>query len=229
MTLDQIIQAAFSIKEGDPDTPTSGDDDYTLATRYANAAINMWFREGGMLWNELWVKLTDAATGDKTTSDGDLSYDCPTDMHFPGGYVRLVDAAGISKYYSVITPQKSQLLDDTSDNVCWFTGNPDTGYDLNFLTDPDGTYTISYEYYKQPVTLSATSDVAEMSDPYFIVWFLVWRLYKNDGQMDDANEAKDIMLGKLSQMKDQNIMPAWYQDNRIEDRSFDSGGVGFGV
>lgn len=228
MTLDQIVQAAYSLYEGDPDTPSSSEDEYSLATRYANAGINMWFREGGMLWNELWVNLTSAATGDKTTSDGDTSYDCPTDMHFPGGYVRLVDSEGISKYYSVIPQSKVQLLDDRSANVCWFSGNPKTGYDLHFLNDPDGTYTITYEYYKTPTELSSTTDVPEMADPYFIVWFVVWRLYKNDGQYEEANEAKDIMLGKLSQMKDQNIMPAWYQDNRVEDRFFDSGGAGFG-
>jgi hypothetical protein len=229
MTLDQIVQAAYSIYEGDADTPASGEDEYTLATRYSNAAINMWYREGGMLWNELWVKLEDAATGDKTTADGTLVYDCPTDFHFPGGHVRLVDAAGVSKYFSVITQEKSQLFDQLSDSVCWFTGNPQDGYDLNFLNDPDGTYTISYEYYKTPTELSATSDVPEMTDPYFIVWYVVWRLYKNDGQHDESNEAKDIWIGKLSQMKDQNIMPAWYQDNRIEDRNFDTGGSGFGV
>jgi len=231
MTLDGIIQAAFAIKEGDSETIQSTDEDYTLATKYANASINMWFREGGMLWNELWVNLTDsniALNGDKATVDGTLTYDCPSDMFFPGGYVRLVDSNGNSTYYSVISTQKVQLLDDTSDNVCWFSGNPKTGYDLHFLNDPDGVYTITYEYYKTPTELSGTTDVPEMSDPYFIVWFIVWRLYKNDGLAEEANEAKDIMLGKLSQMKDQNIMPAWYQDNRIEDRYFDQGGTGFG-
>lgn len=229
MTLDQIIQAAFEIYEGDADTPESTDDEYTLAKGYANSAINMWYREGGMLWNELRVKLSDAATGDKTTSDGTTSYDCPSDFRFPGGYVRLVDAAGASKYYAVIPEYKIQLYDNETANICWFTGNPQDGYDLNFLNDPDGTYTISYEYYKTPDTLSATSDVPEMDDPYFIVWFIVWRMYKNDGQHDESNEAKDIMSGKLSQMKDKNIMNPWYQDSRVEDFQMDQGTGGFGV
>ena len=218
MTLAQIIEAAYSIQETEADTPVSGEDDYTIATRRINSGINMWEYEEGMLWNELWTKLSAAATGDKTTSAGDKVYDCPTDFRFPGGYVRLSNGT-TSTYFQVVKNYDSSALDNRDANICWFTGNPQDGYDLNFLDGPGGTYTISYEYYKTADSLSLTTDSPEMADPYFLVWYLVWRLYKDDGQTEQANEAKDIMLGKLSQMKTRNLMSTWYESREIYDVS----------
>jgi len=229
MNLTAIQQAIHTLYEGDTDVPSSSEEDYSVRTRLINAAINRWEKEDGVLWNELWVKLSDAADGDTTTADGTLSYDCPSDFHMPGGYVRLVDANGSSTYYMVYPPHKAQLFDNEDKKVCWFDGNPSSGYDLNFLDDPDGSYTISYEYYKLADSLSSGTDIPEMGDPYFIVYFVLSRLYEIDGQMANATKAFQESESRLAQMKARNMQMGWYQDSRIEDWDLEQGVSGFGV
>lgn len=228
MTLDGIVQAVWTLYEGDTDTPSSGEEDYTLITRLANAAINRWEHEDGVFWSELWVNLTDAADGDKTSADGTLAYDCPTDFLRPGGYVRLVDSNSNSKYFSVIPIEKVQLFDNEDKQICYFTGNPQDGFTLNFLDDPDGTYTIYYEYYKSADTLSATSDIPEMSDPYFIVYFVISRMYELDGQQGSSSKAFQESEARLAQMRTRNFQEPNWQDNRIEDLTTEQGFGGFG-
>lgn len=228
MTLDQVQQAIHTLYEGDTDVPVFGDDDYTTRTRLSNAAINRWEREDGVLWNELWVKLADAADGTKTTSASTYQYACPTDFAFPGGYVRLFTTAGQSTYYSVIEPGKAQLWDNEDRKVCYFTGNPGDGYYVNFLDTHDASLTISYEYYKTADTLSNTTDVAEMADPYFMVYFSVSRLYELDNRISLSQKAFQEAESRLSQMRLRNMQPTWYQDSRVEDNEFEQGVAGFG-
>lgn len=229
MTLDQLQEAIHTLYEGDTDTPTSSDDDYSVRTNLINAGINRWEHEDGMLWNELFVKLADASDGDKTTTADTTSYDCPTDFAFPGGYVRLYTTAGQSTYYSVIEPGKAQLLDNQDKNVCWFEGDPQNGYDLKFLDTHDASQTISYEYYKSADTLSSGSDVAEIKDPYFLVYYVVSRLYELDNRITLSQKAFQEGEQRMSQMRSRNMQPGWYQDSRLEDLDNESGIGGFGV
>lgn len=229
MTLNSIQAAIHALYEGDTDTPTSGDDDYTLRTSIVNAGINRWEHEEGVLWNELWVSLDDAVDGTKTTSAATYSYSCPTDFRFPGGYVRLVDSNSQSTYFSVIPVEKAQLYDNENKNICWFTGNPQDGYKVNFLDTQTASQTISYEYYKTADTLSSSTDVPEMVDPYFLVYFAVSRLFELDGQFPSSTKAFQEAEARLSQMKVRNMQSTWYQDARVEDWSTEQGVGGFGV
>lgn len=228
MTEAQLQQAIHSLYEGDTDVPSEGEEDYTVRTRLMNAAINRWEHEDGILWNELKVDLTDAADGDKTTSDGTLVYDCPTDFKFIEGYVRLVDS-GDSTYFTVVPAEKLQLFDNEDKKICSIIGNPKDGYDLKFLDDPDGAYTIKYSYYKNADTLSATTDVPEMSDPYFIVYFVLSRLYENDNRLGLATKSFQEAEARLRQMRARNMQSGWYQDSRVEDYDTEQGVGGFGV
>lgn len=223
MTESDIQDQIHYMYEGDIETPSSGDDDYTLRLGLENAAINRWENEDGMLWNELWVKVQDAADGDKTTDGSASSFDCPSDFKFPGSYVRVG-----STYYTVIPQEKVPQYTTTTEKVCYFTGNPQNGYDLNFLTAPDSD-TLYYEYYKTADSLSDTTDIPEMSDPYFIVYFVVSRLFELDGQTKNAMKAFQEAEARLVQMKTRNMQAPWYQDSRVEDKGYQDGVGGFGL
>lgn len=228
MTESDIQDAIHTMYEGDTDTPTSTDDDYLSRRTLIDAGINRWEQYEGTQWNELRVKLTDAADGDKTTSDGTLVYDCPTNFVFPGGYVRL-NIGTTYQYYQVVPYEKIQLYDNNDKKICYFSGNPQDGYDLTFLDDPDGAYTISYEYYKSADTISATTTVPEMSDPYFLVYFVVSRLLQQDNRPQLAREYFTEAEARLQQMKVKNMTTAHWQGNTLMDRDFDQGIGGFGV
>lgn len=229
MTQTQIQAAIHSLYEGDNDTPSEGSDDWNLRQSISNAAINRWEHEDGTFWAELWTKLEDAADGDTTTTAATYTYDCPSDFKNPGGYVRLIDSDGGSTYYSVIPVDKVQLYDNQDKNIVYFTGNPSSGYKLNFLDTHDAGLTISYEYYKTADTLSAAASVPEMSDPYFIVYFVISRLYKQDGQTNNYRDAFQEAEARLAQMRTTNMLPAPWQENRVEDFFMEQGMGGFGV
>lgn len=228
MTEEQIQTQIHYMYEGDSEVPTSSDEDYILRRGLINAGINRWENENGILWNELWVKVADASDGDKTTDGTSSSFDCPTDFKFPGGYVRIQDSDGNETYYSVVKQEKLQMYTDSNKKVCYFTGNPSSGYDLNFLSAPPAG-TLNYEYYKTAEQMDAATDVPEMSDPYFLVYFVISRLFEMDGQTSNSMKAFQEAEARLIQMKTRNMQSAWYQDSRVEDKDFADGVQGFGL
>jgi len=220
-TLADAVSYLNTLYEADSSAPSEGDEDYTVWTSLFNVAIAIWENEDGVLWRELFVKLADAADGDKTIAASTWDYDCPTDFVFPVGFVRTV-SGNTSTYYEVIRPEEVQLRDDTSGKWCYFTGNPSTGYDLHF--NPDLTITtgatIVYEYYKYATKLTAAASIFEMSDPMFAVFFALSELKKEEGD----TTAAAVATQKLEAMKTRNVMPSWFQSNSIN--NFTESGFG---
>ena len=222
-TLADFVSYLNSLFESDSTAPSSGDEDYTVWTALANTAINIWEKEEGIDWKELYTNLSDAADGDTTIEDDDWDYDCPTDFDHVVGKVRLVSTGGVSSYFSIISPKQVPLADDTSGQWCYFTGNNSSGYDLHF--NPDLTLTtgdtIKYEYYKKATKLSATTDKFEMSDPMFAVFYALSELKKEEGNADEIA----IATQKLEAMKVRNMAPSEEEDTSISNKME----VGFGV
>lgn len=204
-TLTNAITFLNYLYEGDTDAPVSGDDDFTYWTGLLNIAVNTWENEEGVLWNELFCKLSAAADGDKTTSANDYSYTLPTNFRFPAsGYVWL--GSGTSKTpLKVIKQEEIAALENNSDNWCYFTP---TTLEINPNLTISAGATISYNYYKYATALSGGADNFEMSDPMFAVYFVLSELRRDEG--DSASGA--IATQKLESMKTKNVMPAWLQD-----------------
>ena len=204
-TLDDAISYLNTLYEGDTTAPSDGDDDYTYWTSLINAAINIWELEEGVLWNELFVKLEDASDGDTETVASHFAYDLPTDFKFPAsGYVWF--GSGTSKTSAkVIKQEEFQAYENSTERVCWFT--TDT-LELNPNMTITGGYTISYSYYKNATLMSATTDVIEMSDPMFAVFYALSELRRDEGDTSSAA----IATQKLEAMRTSNIMPTWLQD-----------------
>lgn len=220
-TVNDAMTFVNTLYESDETAPTSGDADFTVWLSLMNIAINIWEHEEGVLWKELFVKLADSADGDKTTSANDTSYATPSDFRFPAcGYVWL--GSGTNKTpYKVISQEQAQLLQNDSSNWCYFL--MDTTPTLEFnpnLTIP-ASYTISYEYYKYATKLTAGASTFEMSDPMFVVYYVVSELKKDEGD----TSALSIATQKLEGMRTKNIMPSWFMDSG----SFSPAGVGLGI
>lgn len=208
MTLDQAISKINILYEGDSTDPTSGDEDYTVWTGLLNIAVNLWDNEEGIFWDELFVKLADAATGDKTASAGDYSYATPTDFRYPAsGYVWI--GSGTNKTPFKIKKQKDlQLYENNSENWCYFLldSTPTLEFNPN-CTMPAGT--ISYNYYKTATELTTGSSTFEMSDPMFAVYYALSELNKEEGD----NISSNIATQKMESMKTRNMTtPDWQND-----------------
>jgi len=205
-TLTNAITFLNFLYEGDTDAPVSGDDDFTYWTGLLNIAVNTWENEEGVLWNELFCKLSAAADGDKTTVADTFSYDLPSDFRFPAsGYVWL--GSGTSKTaLKVIKREEITILENNSDNWCYFTSST---LEINPNLTISAGETISYNYYKYATALSSGTDTFEMSDPMFAVYFVLAELRRDEGD----NISGVIATQKLESMKTKNVMPAWLQDN----------------
>lgn len=209
LTESDLIDLIYSAYENDNSTWSSTSAEYLTARNLSKSAIMRWaYVEGGM-WDELFTTLTAAADGTKTTTAGTYTYTAPTDMRIPpqpDDYVRVENSAGASAYYRVIPLSKVQQLDDTSDHICWFTGNPKLGYTLNInsgVTLITGE-TILYEYYRNPTYLTTTTSTTEMTNPMFIVHYVLYRMYKSDGLLNEAREELQMAEDLLDEMKAMN-------------------------
>jgi hypothetical protein len=202
MTENELIDQIYSLYEGDVDMWDTDSDEYLLARNFLNAGVNRWRYYEQTDWKELFVNLADAADGDKTTVASTFDYDCPSDFVKPTSYVKI----GTNVFKTYTSARATTLIaDENTDAWCYFSGNPKDGYDLhvnpNFELDAD--LTISYSYYKTPTEFSSTTDVPEMSDPYFLVYYALYRLYKNDSEAfnDEFTNAE----ARLEQMRVNNI------------------------
>ncbi len=206
LTESDLIDQIYSDYEGDATTWGSTSAEYLTARRYAKAAIIRWEFTEGVNWPELWVSLSAASDGTKTTTAGTWAYSCPTNMRLPpqpDQYVRLVDAGGTSSYYKVIPLTKVEQMDNSTERFCYFTGNQKNGFTLNINSNITLTtgLTIKYEYYKRATYLTATTSTTEMSNPFFIVHYCLHRFYKNDGLLAESQEELQIAENLLSEMK----------------------------
>ena len=219
--LDDAIEYINSLYESDSQPPTSGDEDFIVWTSLINIAINLWENEEGLLWKELFVKLTDAVDGDKTATAGDYSYAVPTNFRFPAsGYVWL--GTGTNKTaYKVVKQEDLVLYENDSGNWCYFLMDTTPTLEFNPNCTLTTGQTINYNYYKKAAKLTTGASTFEMSDPMFAVYYVLSELKKEEG---DAT-AGQIASQKLEGMKTKNTMPANWQDNSL----LNSLGKGFGV
>jgi len=212
MTLTQYQTLLHALYRGDGNTPTDGDTKWNHREYLLHAAINLWDNQN-VQWNELWVTLEDAATGDKTVNASDLEYTMPTDFRYLGSYVRTTSSAGQHTFYQVIKPEEAEQYRNTSQDMVYVTGNKKVGYTLTFLKQPATGETINYPYYKDAFEPTSTSDVIEMADPYFAVYFALGKLHEQDGAGDRARAAFGIADRKLMVMKTQNMSLPHSQSN----------------
>ena len=104
MTLQEFQDRTHVLYQGDDSTPESTSTDWAVRLNLLKAAISAWDNEKGILWNELWTQLSDAADGDKTVVASTVDYDCPSDFRFLGAYVRTTDSNGDHTYWTVVKP-----------------------------------------------------------------------------------------------------------------------------
>jgi len=195
-----------ALYELDSTAPVSGEEDFTVWLNLFNVAVNIWENEEGILWKDLFVKLSSAATGDKTTGAADVSYTLPSDFRFPASAYVWLGSNTNKVPFKVIDMKDLQLYENNSDNWCYFTETT-LEFNPNIASGIQAGETISYNYYKYASALTTGTDTFEMSDPMFAVYYALSELKKEEGD----TSALSIATQKLEGMKTKNSMPTWMQ------------------
>jgi hypothetical protein len=219
--LDSAIDYINILFESDSTSPSEGEEDYQVWTSLLNIGVNIWENEEGILWRELFVKLADASDGDKTTVEGQTSYDCPTDFRMPASGIVWLGDGSQKTAYKVIKQEQAQLYQNDTSKWCYFLMDGSPTLEFNPNTNISGGSTINYEYYKHATKVEDGSDEFEMSDPMFAVYYALSELKKDEGD----TSALTIATQKLEAMKVKNMTPGWYQDDTLDDPLND----GFGI
>lgn len=234
MTLAQFEAIVHSLYSGDNNTPDSSSGEWDVRLNYLKSAINAWDTERGVLWNELYTLLSSAADGTKVVASSTLSYATPTNFRFLAGYVETYTTSDQRTKWKVIKPEEAALYagqsnPSLSDGYVYITGNKKAGFYINFSSQPTVGDTIEYPYYKDAFEPSSGSDVIEMSDPYFSVYFTLSKLHEQDGEGDRATFAMSQAESKLEAMKFLNEMNPPYQINQVQDSTIIRTNAGFGA
>lgn len=227
-TWSDVLQKAHVLVEKDTDYPSSDEEDYGLRVDLGHLAINEWEKTEGVLWNELTGFLSDAADGDTTTVADQAEYDVPSDFSdLLSGTVRVI-VSGTAHFYKKVKQGDVQMFaNDSVTKICWITGNDSAGKVLHLSPTPTiangmSGGTINYEYIKNATLPDSAADVVEMSDPYYISYFIAFNeLAEDDPELSARYERMAKM--KLDNMIAKNDNPIWWEDTTIRD---DSAGFG---
>jgi hypothetical protein len=207
-TVTQAMAFLNTLYNGNSTPPTSGEEDWIVWLSLFNIAINVWESEEGMLWRQLFVKLSDAADGDKTATAGDYSYAVPTNFSQPASAFVWIGTGTNKTVYRVIDQKDLPLYETDDENWCYFL--MDTTPTLEF--NPNCTVqagTINYVYYKTATVVTTGASTFEMADPMFAVYYALNELKKDEGDMTAGGVASQ----KLEAMRTKNFMET---ENQID-------------
>lgn len=219
MNFDAIFTAYYTQYRADSDVPASTEDEYTIALRLANEAINHWATYDGTYWRELFTTFQTEEGG--TIATGVTQYDAPDNFKEAGGSIRVLDANDkVIQRYPIIDPHEAQFLGDNA-TYAYFSGNPADGYLLNINPAPTSTLNgmnYDYDFYKTPTDFTTGSDVTEMANPYFIVHRMLanrFRASRNPYYEDALRDSENA----LSKMRIDNESGSWANPWSVKDRS----------
>lgn len=224
LTETQIIAAIYMLYETDDTGWASTSAEYITARGYINAGLYDWKMRQD--WRDLWTTLTAASDGTKTLTAGTYSYACPTNFNRPNSWVRTTTGT-TNTFWQVVPVDSIAKYSSDEGYFCYFTGSISAGFYLNFNSRKTLTtgHTINYEYYKEPTPYTTTSSTSEIPDPYYLVYYALSRLLRNDGEDFSYEESKAREI--MDRMEVNNIQGYWDVSNQIDEPL--GLGVGFGT
>lgn len=222
MNYDDLFTAYYTQYRAEAEIPNNEDDEYKIAIPLFNEAIQRWSTYDNTMWHELYTTLQESGDGDLTLVEGQTDYAAPDDMKLAGGHVMVINPNGTrAATFPLVEPQDVQFMTDTA-NYAYFTGNPSEGYTLHVNPAPSSTLDglgLNYIYYKNPAKFTfGGTEVAEMSDPYFIVHRALanrFRASRNPYYTYAKQDAEDA----LRTMQLQNNSGNWADPWSVPDRS----------
>lgn len=184
--------------------PASTDSEYDRRLQLANRAARKWAKEREYKWTALYVSTSLSTTADQSYVDlpADFSQTgliLPTD-----GYIQIGDA-----YYKIVSVHEKGDYNSTQ-KICWITGNPSQGYDLNISPTPTTAETIPLEYYSRYLAvdengdsieeLTTATDRTKCPDYEYIVMDVLGQLFIDDDEGNKGIDFRNQSIAKLNQL-----------------------------
>lgn len=227
MTVNDLLDSIHvAYEQAQPsDGPSLSDDDGVIRLNLINKAIRRWEFDNDVRWRELYVY---NVTG-PTILAGVTSYPLTqTDFREFAGRLRLLRTDGAYAKVDLISPELfAKYVTTASTTKACITGNPSSGYTLHLLWSPatnDGTIggTILFDYYKYAKKMAVPADIPEMSNPQFIVDYVVGELFVND-DVNLYTKFNGDALNALSNMRTANDATPPYASNTLENQGYADG------
>lgn len=223
MNLTALQKRIHYILEKDSNTPTSTEEDYLVRLELICDAVGIWEHdnENGTQWKELFVSLADVDSNvdtdaDKVTVVGQSVYTCPLDFVFPVSFIK-IGTGDSAVYYRKIEPTEVDAYESTTEDVYYITGNRKVGYKIHLMhTIPSAVLDINYDYYKTAFLPTTGTDVLEMEDEQFAIYWVLSELTKDDDPGLSSTYTQ-IAINKLDGMRLKNEQVSNYQYNEIVD------------
>ncbi len=209
MTITEVMNMIHIKYDFNVEYVEAGSDDYGVRLALVNDKINMWENEDGILWRELFTKITDRFTDEATFP--------VTDLILPANRI-LSDG----NYYEYISPELLQEQEKMSPGQLMFTiTGGDTTKELNVPTER-ANEEFEFYYYKKALQYvdGTETEALEMADPYFAIYAVVSELFLDDGDTEKAGVAMQIATQKLDGMKSKNAAVPVFVDTKQPDYQF---------
>jgi hypothetical protein len=218
MDFQSIFQEYYALFRGDNAIPGVTDPEWALAVYSGNAAIRRWDNVDGEEWDVLWTMAS--AQGFSETYQGTsaspttFTYDCPTNMRKPGGFIQMTDpVSGTVIRISVVKLNDIQFQ-PASTPYAYFTGGEQDGFimTLNFSGSSNYGWIIDFPMYMMPTFFNATltadgsgnvqedgTTVSECPDSSYLINFMLGkRLFETRNPFfQQANKEADQALNAM--------------------------------
>jgi len=222
MNFDQIFTEFYSIYRGEATVPSSTDDEYTIALRFANNAINRWANYDSNYWKELFETNQVDGSGAQTIITSQTDYDGPSNMRESGGFIKILDSSNNTvQKYPILDPQDVQFKGDLN-TFAYFTGDPSNGFTLHLNPAPPSSLKgkqIDYVYYKNPTEFTTGEDVTECPNSRFIVQHMLSNRFRASRNWTGYQTALRDAEEALKNMKQDNDSGNWANPWSLPDRS----------
>jgi hypothetical protein len=230
MNFTQIFSSYYMRYRGDSNVPTSTDPEYLIGMSFANDAIREWAATPDTLWNELFTSLaTNGGDGDTSYVAGKTTYLAPSDLNIPGGYLKVYDPNSTSYFLvPLLQPEQAQIMAPSS-SYYYFIGDGGNGYNMVFNPSSNLSTGVSwkfdYVYYKDPTLITDGNSIPQMSDPMFIVNYMLAMRFQNARNWTAFQSFYDGQATtNLQNMVNRNSMGTNYNKWKMQDPT----GSGFG-
>jgi hypothetical protein len=215
MTILEALQSFHRQYEGNTDYPDSSSEDFVTRLEKANGAIGQWEKKlfEGIFWKELFTPHSAVTTMDSQS-------DAAENFLFPGSslYIGSIE-------YKFCRPElaRKKIKEDQNARIFWVTGTSGA-YKININPAPGIGVAVEYDYYRKAFRFNGSeSTQIEMSDPEFVVHWMLAQIFTDDENTTQAGLQMDLANEKMQAMQLANEMTPFYQDDTVDlsdDRGF---------
>lgn len=189
-----IFSEYYTAFRGDSQVPTVTDPEWAMAVQAANTGVRRWANVDAEGWDVLWgtaIAQGFSATYTGTSADPTVTtYDCPTTMARPGGFVQMTDPVSGSYIHINVVKLQDVQFQVQSAPYAYFQGGEQQGYTmtLNFMGSSNNGWIIDFPMYRQPTYFDSrqTGDgsgnvketgttVTECPDSNYLINFMLGR------------------------------------------------------